>query len=108
MSLKKIKKELFKNDGFRKYYNDNSDLVFEISENIIKARLSMGLTQQELAEKFSTKQSSISRLERGLDLPSLSFLVKIADALGMKIKAPEFYIKIKAGAKFTCKKQEAK
>lgn len=95
MSLKNIKKEIFKNKEFKKYYYDNSNLVFEVSENVINARLKMGLTQEELAKRLNTKQSSISRLERGLDLPSLSFLAKIADVLGMKIKAPEFCVDFK-------------
>ncbi len=96
MSLKNIKKELFKNKDLEDHYYYNSNLVFEVSESIINARLMMGLTQEELAKKISTKQSSISRIERGLDLPSLSFLVKIADALGMKIKAPEFHLNLKS------------
>jgi transcriptional regulator with XRE-family HTH domain len=104
MSLKNIKKELFKNKEFKKYYYDNSNLVFEISENVVNARLKMGLTQEELAKRLSTKQSSISRLERGLDLPSLSFLVRIANVLGMKIKAPEFYISLKTSSKSVCEK----
>ncbi|MFA5644144.1 MAG: helix-turn-helix transcriptional regulator [Patescibacteria group bacterium] len=104
MSLKNIKKELFKNEDFKKYYYDNSNLVFEVSENIIKARLMMGLTQEELAKRLFTKQSSISRLERGLDLPSLSFLARIADALGMKIKAPDFYVNLKANLESIRKK----
>jgi len=30
-------------------------------------------------------------LERGLSLPSLSFLLKIAEVLGMRLSAPKFF-----------------
>ncbi|HNV12487.1 MAG TPA: helix-turn-helix transcriptional regulator [bacterium] len=91
MSVNNLKKELFKNKKFKKYYNNSSDLSLEISENIINARLKNGLTQKDLAELLKTKQSSISRLEKGLSLPSLSFLLKIAEALGMKLSAPKLF-----------------
>ncbi len=91
MSLKKIKKELYKDKKFKEKYYDNSDLYFSVSENVLNARLRAGLTQSELAEKLNTKQSSISRLERGKELPSLNFLLKIAEVLEMKISAPRFY-----------------
>lgn len=91
MSADNLKKELFKNKKFKKYYNNSSDLNLEISESIISARLKNGLTQEELAGLLNTKQSSISRLERGLSLPSLSFLLKIAEVLGMRLSAPKLF-----------------
>ncbi|MFA7050294.1 MAG: helix-turn-helix transcriptional regulator [Patescibacteria group bacterium] len=91
MSTNNLKKKLFKNKKFKKYYNNSSDLNLEISESIISARLKNGLTQEELAGLLNTKQSSISRLERGLSLPSLSFLLKIAEVLGMRLSAPKFF-----------------
>lgn len=91
MSTNNLKKELFKNKEFKKYYNNSSDLSLEISENIINARLEHGLTQKDLAKLLKTKQSSISRLERGLSLPSLSFLLKIANVLGMELSAPKLF-----------------
>ncbi len=91
MSLKKIKKELNNDKKFKEKYYDNSDLYFSVSKNVLNARLKAGLTQSELAKRLNTKQSSISRLERGKELPSLNFLLKIAEVLGMKISAPRFY-----------------
>jgi len=49
-------------------------------------RLLRGLTQTQLAEMIGTWQPSIARLENGTSAPSLSFLTKIADALGAKIE----------------------
>lgn len=91
MSTNNLKKKLFKDEKFKKYYNNPSNLSLEISENIINARLKNGLTQKDLANLLKTKQSSISRLERGLSLPSLSFLLKIAEVLGMSLSAPKLF-----------------
>ncbi|MBU1349648.1 MAG: helix-turn-helix transcriptional regulator [Patescibacteria group bacterium] len=52
---------------------------------IIKKRIQQGLTQTELAKKIGTKQSAISRLERGTYNPSLAFLRKLVEALGVKL-----------------------
>lgn len=48
---------------------------------IINARQKHGLTQKKLAEKLGTKQSVISRLERGKANPSVAILKKLAEAL---------------------------
>lgn len=40
-----------------------------------------GLTQKELADKVGTQQSAIARLESGKDIPSLTFLMRVAEAL---------------------------
>jgi transcriptional regulator with XRE-family HTH domain len=45
-----------------------------------------GLTQAQLAEMVGTRQPSIARLENDSSTPSLSFLSKIAEALGAKIE----------------------
>jgi len=52
---------------------------------IIKQRTKKGLTQADLAKKIGTKQSAISRLERGTYNPSLAFLKKIAKALDKEL-----------------------
>lgn len=48
---------------------------------VARLRMMRGLTQQELAERVGTHQSSISRLESGEREPSLSFLRRVVDAL---------------------------
>lgn len=45
-----------------------------------------GLTQAQLAEMVGSRQPSIAKLENGTGAPSLSFLTKIAEALGAKIE----------------------
>lgn len=80
MNLKDLKKELHKNPEFKKEY-EKYDLAFEVGQMLIEARIIKGITQEKLAEMISTKQSGIARAERGITLPSLSFLEKIAKAL---------------------------
>ena len=59
---------------------------YEIIREIIKVRKDRNLTQKALAELVGTKQSNISRLESGTYNPSLSFLRKIATALGKHLE----------------------
>jgi DNA-binding XRE family transcriptional regulator len=53
---------------------------------VARLRLLRGLTQAQLAEMIGTRRLSIARLENGTSAPSLSFLTKIAEALGAKIE----------------------
>lgn len=57
----------------------------EVAKQIISLRKSLGLSQKELAEKLNTKQSAISRIEKGEQNISIGFLDKIADALGVEV-----------------------
>lgn len=76
-----IKELLAREPKFREEY-EKWDPAFEIAQMLIEARVIKGLTQARLAEMISTKQQSVARVESGKHLPSLSFLVKIAKALG--------------------------
>lgn len=84
MSVQDLKKELFKDKSFREYFEQNKR-SYEIAVSIMKARISKRLSQEELAKKIGTKQPSIARLEGGSYLPSLRFLKKIEEALGVEL-----------------------
>jgi transcriptional regulator with XRE-family HTH domain len=58
------------------------DPVYQVA----RLRILRGLTQEQLAELVGTKQSSIARLERGRTSPNLSFLRKVAAALGARVE----------------------
>ena len=58
---------------------------YAIIEMIIKKRLKTGLSQEDLANKIGTKQSSIARFESGKTNPTLSFLTNITSALNGKL-----------------------
>jgi len=53
---------------------------------LLDARKNAGLTQQELAERIGADKSYVSRLERGLTIPSVSTLYRIAAAMGLAVE----------------------
>jgi len=83
-SYKNLKRKLLRDRGVKKAY-DKLGPEYAMIEKIIEKRLKKGLTQAALAKKVGTKQSAISRLERGSYNPSLAFLRKVSDALGAKL-----------------------
>lgn len=48
-------------------------------ENIMKARKTMGLTQNEVARRVGITQQAYSFIEKGLKMPSVSTLSALAD-----------------------------
>lgn len=90
MNYKKFKEELLKEDAILKKEYEKRDLAFEISKIIIEARIFKGLTQAKLARLMKTKQPSIARVENGNFLPSISFLEKMALAMGARLEIPTF------------------
>lgn len=82
---KKFKKKLLKDKGIRQAY-EKLKPGFDLIQIIIEKRTKQGLTQKDLARKVGTKQSSIARFESGSYNPTISFLQKIADALGVQLK----------------------
>jgi DNA-binding XRE family transcriptional regulator len=57
---------------------------------IIEARVQKGLTQQQLAERMGTTQPNLARAESGKTEPSVSFLKRIADTLGISLILPKW------------------
>jgi len=53
---------------------------------LLDARKNAGLTQQELAERIGANKSYVSRLERGLTIPTVSTLYRIAAAMGLVVE----------------------
>lgn len=83
-SYQTFKKELLKDKNVKKSY-DELGPEFALVTMITEERIKQGLTQAELAKKLGTKQSAISRLERGTYNPTLAFLRKLAKALGTEL-----------------------
>jgi len=66
---------------------ENPDaLVHKVGRKIAELRRKAGLTQEELAEKLGVGWRYVSRAERGENL-TLQTMVKIANALGVRVKA---------------------
>jgi transcriptional regulator with XRE-family HTH domain len=53
----------------------------KLGGRIVEFRRAAGLTQEQLAEKVGVTPVTISRLERGVTVPSLATLSKIGEAL---------------------------
>ena len=79
-----LKKRLLKNKDIRKEY-DRLRPEYELLDKIIFLRLKHKMTQKQLAKKLNTKQSAISRLEKGMINPTVTFLGKLASAFGKKL-----------------------
>ncbi len=53
---------------------------------LLDARKESGMTQSELAEKIGTDKSYISRVERGLTIPSISTFYRMVSAMGLTVE----------------------
>lgn len=58
---------------------------YELVSQIIGARVEQGITQAQLAARVGTRQTNISRLERGDSNPTLDFMQKVATGLGKEL-----------------------
>ena len=83
---KDLKRELMQRPDFVKEYEALGP-EYELARSIIALRIRRGLTQNELAERMSTTQSVISRLESGSAKPSLATLERLAKALDARVVA---------------------
>ncbi len=54
----------------------------QLGERVAARRRATGLTQAELAERARVSTETVSRLERGRTMPSISLLNKIARSMG--------------------------
>ena len=62
-----------------------NNLGVKLGRNIFERRKLLGWTQAELAEKIEVDTETISRFERGSNLPSLSRLEKLARVLNLPL-----------------------
>jgi len=56
----------------------------DIARLVIKHRMALGLTQQDVAERMGTSHSAISRIESGQHKTSVETLQRLADALEVR------------------------
>ena len=53
---------------------------------LLDARKKSGMTQSKLAEKIGADKSYISRVERGITIPSISTFYRIVSAMGLTVE----------------------
>ena len=79
-----LRRELFRDPEVKKAYDD-LDFEFEIIKAIISMRAQKKLTQRELARKIGVAQPALARFEAGRTNPTLAFLKKVTEGLGLKL-----------------------
>lgn len=77
--------EELKNPDFRAEY-EALQPEFEIKRAMLAARQSIGITQQQLADRTGINQADISKLENGTANPSLRTLQRLAAGMGMQLR----------------------
>jgi transcriptional regulator with XRE-family HTH domain len=83
--ISSLHKNWMKDEAYRKEY-DALEAEFALASAMISARSRAGLTQDQLAQRMKTTQSTIARLESGKSLPSGKTLQRYAEATGSRLK----------------------
>ncbi len=85
-TFKSFRDKALKNADVKAEYDALAPL-FNIKKELVAARLSKGVTQEQIAFKISTSKSNISRLEslNNTYMPNLGTLMKYAEALGLRL-----------------------
>ncbi|GAB6122330.1 helix-turn-helix domain-containing protein [Dysgonomonas termitidis] len=65
---------------------DEEAYAFYTSQLLLDARKNARLTQQELASRIGVNKSYISRIEKGLIVPSVATFYRIVNALGLSVE----------------------
>ncbi len=83
--ISRLKKRWMKEPGFKTGYETLQE-EFTIATVLIETRVRANLSQQQLAERMGTSQSTIARLESGTAKPSFTTLERIAKATGTRVR----------------------
>ncbi|PMS17958.1 transcriptional regulator [Trinickia dabaoshanensis] len=81
--LTTLKKRLLADEATKTEYEAQAP-EFAVARELIAARVRAGLTQEQVAERMQTTQSTIARMESGRTLPSLRTLSRYAEATGSR------------------------
>ena len=83
-SLEELKEEMLSDPGIAKIYKELEPL-YDLIAQVIRARNEQGMTQKDLAGKAGVRKKDVIRFENGEYNPSLKFLERLAEGLGMKL-----------------------
>ena len=97
MELKEINKDIYDVDAWldeglgkegTAEREKNRDKAWEEynAQILLDARKNAGITQAELAKRIGANKGYISRIERGLTIPTVSTLYRIAAAMGLTVE----------------------
>jgi transcriptional regulator with XRE-family HTH domain len=60
--------------------------TMEIVSKLMAIRTREGLSQRKLSELTGVSQKTISRMENGVDLPSIETIIKLANGMGYELQ----------------------
>lgn len=83
--MKELHGKWLNDPAYRNAYDALED-EFSLALAIAQARTQAGLTQEEVARRMETTQSTIARLEAGRSIPSTRTLERFARATGTRLK----------------------
>ncbi len=83
--LDRLLEKRLQDPEFRKEW-EATQLEYDVTEMLIKARTSQHRSQKELAIRAGVRQSNLSRIENGQCSPNLATLQKIAKGLGKRLQ----------------------
>ena len=64
---------------------DDEAYAFYVSQVLLDARKNARLTQEDLAKRIGADKSYVSRIERGVTIPSVATFYRIINSLGLAI-----------------------
>lgn len=79
-----LKKQL-KDPQFKKEW-EKSEAAYQITRELIRARITGKISQRKLAQKAGTTQAVISRIENMSVSPSIELVQRIAKSLGKRLE----------------------
>jgi ribosome-binding protein aMBF1 (putative translation factor) len=83
--VRDLHRKWMKKKDYRKAYEELAP-EFALARAVIDARVTAGLTQEQLAQRMDTTQSAIARLESGRTRPSTQTLQRLATATGTHLR----------------------
>lgn len=81
-----LEKEYGKHGTLERASFDEEAYAFYTSQLLLDARKNARLTQKELAERIGVDKSYISRVEKGIIVPSVATFYRLINALGLNIE----------------------
>ncbi|ENG7506239.1 helix-turn-helix transcriptional regulator [Vibrio parahaemolyticus] len=83
-NLQSLKKKALADPKVKAEY-DALEPEFNVISTLLSMRETAGLTQSQVAERMGTKESNVSRLEKGTGNPTIKTLMKYAKACGCQL-----------------------
>src|SRR3990172_12952084 len=85
LTLNEYLRQQLKDPEFKKE-GEKSEVAYQVTRELIRARIGGKISQRQLAQRAGTTQAVISRIENMTVSPSLGLVQRIANSLGKKLE----------------------